>query len=158
AMPRIAVVDERFQSYNIEMVEITGGAFWKPYGSPSTGPAQPGLYAERPPIDLKNPRLRRLAAAVSPPFLRVSGTRANATYFSDSDGAPSKPPSGFKGVLTREQWRDVTLFSRAVGARLVTSFAASAGTRDGRGRWTPTQARRRLAFTRSVGGEIAAAE
>ena len=27
AMPRIGTVDERFQSYNIEMVEVTGGHF-----------------------------------------------------------------------------------------------------------------------------------
>src|SRR6185437_11815023 len=26
-------VDERFQSYNVEMVEVTGGRFWKPYTS-----------------------------------------------------------------------------------------------------------------------------
>lgn len=30
-MPRIGTVDDRFQSYNIEMVEVTGGRFWKPY-------------------------------------------------------------------------------------------------------------------------------
>ena len=30
-MSRIGTVDERFQSYNIEMVEVTGGRFWKPY-------------------------------------------------------------------------------------------------------------------------------
>ena len=31
AMPRIGTVDPRFQSYNIEMVEVIGGRFWKPY-------------------------------------------------------------------------------------------------------------------------------
>jgi hypothetical protein len=31
-MPRIATVDERYQSYNVEMLEVTGGNFWKPYG------------------------------------------------------------------------------------------------------------------------------
>ena len=30
-MPRIGAIDARFQSYNIEMVEVTGGKFWKPY-------------------------------------------------------------------------------------------------------------------------------
>lgn len=30
-MPRISTVDERFQSYNIEMAEVTGGSFWKPF-------------------------------------------------------------------------------------------------------------------------------
>jgi hypothetical protein len=31
-MPPIRTVDERYQSYNLEMVEVTGGKFWKPYG------------------------------------------------------------------------------------------------------------------------------
>ena len=32
-MPTIGTVDERFQSYNIEMVEVIGGRFWKPYAN-----------------------------------------------------------------------------------------------------------------------------
>ena len=63
-MPRIAAVDNRFQSYNVEMVEVTGGRFWKPYGE---HPAAGGdLFAYRPPIDLNNVKLRRLAAALAP--------------------------------------------------------------------------------------------
>src|SRR5664279_1004498 len=31
SLPRIGTIDPRFQSYNIEMIEITGGRFWKPY-------------------------------------------------------------------------------------------------------------------------------
>jgi hypothetical protein len=30
-MARLGSIDERFQSYNIEMVEVTGGQFWRPY-------------------------------------------------------------------------------------------------------------------------------
>jgi hypothetical protein len=29
---RIATIDERYQSYNVEMAEVIGGNFWKPYG------------------------------------------------------------------------------------------------------------------------------
>jgi hypothetical protein len=38
AMGRIATVDERFQSYNVEMVEVVGGRFWKPYASGASTP------------------------------------------------------------------------------------------------------------------------
>ena len=31
SMRRTGTVDERFQSYNIEMVEVVGGRFWRPY-------------------------------------------------------------------------------------------------------------------------------
>ena len=172
SMPRVGTVDQRFQSYNIEMVEITGGRFWKPYRSePGAQPAQtprsgsdtpPGidsnLFQYRPPIDLTNARLEKLAAALAPAYVRVSGTWANSTYFADSDDAPPAPPAGFNGILTRRQWRGVVDFSQAVDARIVTSFAISPGTRDGDGVWSPDQANRLLTYTRSVGGSIAAAE
>ncbi len=158
-LPRIGSVDPRFQSYNIEMVEVTGGRFWKPYQpQPARSDGDTDLYAERVPIDLANPRLRRLAAALAPAYLRVSGTWANSTYVAAADQAPATPPAGFNGVLTRRQWRGVVGFSQAADARLVTSFAISAGTRDATGAWTPDHARRLLDETRSAGGSIAAAE
>ena len=102
--------------------------------------------------------MRKLASALAPAYLRVSGTWANTTYFADSDNAPSAPPAGFKAILTRQQWREVIDFAHAVNARIVTSFAVGAGNRDAAGIWTPDQARRLLDFTRMAGGRIAAAE
>ena len=156
-MARIGTVDERFQSYNVEMVEVTGGRFWKPYG-PKTSDVHSDLYAHRAPIDLTNARLRRLAARLAPAYVRVSGTWANTTYFAVTDSPPSAPPPGFNGILSHQQWRGVIDFSQSVGAQIVTSFAISPGTRDATGVWTPDQARRFLAYTRSIGGTIAAAE
>lgn len=160
-LPRIGTVDERFQSYNIEMVEITGGQFWRAYDSGTVaspaGP-KPDLFAYRPPIDLTGARLRKLAAALAPVYLRVSGTWANSTYFVDADTLPPAPPTGFNGLLSRQQWRGVVDFAQAVDARIVTSFAISPGTRDADGAWTADQARRLLSYTHSVGGRIAAAE
>jgi hypothetical protein len=155
-MPRIAAVDNRFQSYNIEMVEVTGGRFWKPYEEHP--PAGSDLFAYRPPIDLNNAKLRKLAAALAPAYMRVSGTWANSTYVSDAEDSSSASPAGFNGVLTCRRWRDVIGFSQAVDADIVTSFAISPGARDAAGVWTPDQARRLIACTRTAGGRIAAAE
>jgi hypothetical protein len=157
SLARTGSIDERFQSYNVEMVEVTGGRFWKPYRTDASD-TRSDRYAYRAPIDLTNARLRRLAAALAPAYLRVSGTWANATYFADSDVAPSAPPAGFNGVLSRRQWRGVIDFSRAVEAPIVTSFAISQGTRDAAGAWLPDQASRLLAYTASMGAGIAAAE
>jgi heparanase len=165
-MVRIGSTDVRFQSYNIEMVEVTGGHFWRPYadrhkpskadGIPAGG--DPAMYAYRKPIDLGNPRLRKLAAALGPAYLRVSGTWANTTYFDDADEHARPSLSGFNGVLTRRQWEGVIDFARAVDASLVTSFATGPGTRDASGIWTPAQADKLIAATHAGGGTIAAAE
>ncbi len=168
SLPSAGQVDRRFQSYNIEMVEVTGGRFWKPYNSASaqepTSSNQPGgmdasLFEYRAPINLSNSRLRKLAAALGPAYVRVSGTWANTTWFADSDGpAPASPPPGYKSTLTHAEWKGVIDFANAVGAQIVTSFPVSDGTRDASGSWTPKDAARWLAFTRSAGGNIAAAE
>lgn len=172
-MARIGTVDERFQSYNVEMLEITGGGFWKPYSllaKQAAGPAgssiastpvgmDPNLYEYRAPLNLTNARLRKMAVALGPAYIRVSGTWANTTYFQDKPGpAPKTPPAGFDGVLTQEQWKGVVDFANAVDAKIVTSFATSPGVRDNSGVWTPVEAEKFLAYTRSVGGEIAATE
>ncbi|WP_449428445.1 hypothetical protein [Rhodanobacter umsongensis] len=175
SLPRIATVDSRYQSYNVEMAEVIGGNFWKPYdaasiatmkakaaasakGTPSAGVAgeDPTMFQKRSPIDLANPRLRKLAAALGPAYMRTSGTWASTVYFDDKDGAaPATAPKGFQGVLTRSEWRNVIDFAQAVDARLVTSFAISAGVRDAKGVWMPDQAR---LFLAASDGHIAAAE
>ena len=171
-MPRIGNVDERFVSYNIEMAEVTGGNFWKPYHNSSaaaeaTPPAQsastpagmsPNMYQYRPPIDLANPQLRKLASALGPAYVRVSGTWANSVYFANLDSPPTTAPAGFSGVLTRKEWKGVIDFVQAVNGKLATSFATSVGTRDPEGVWTTKEAGDWLAYTKSVGGQIAAAE
>jgi heparanase len=120
SMRRVGQVDERFQSYNVEMVEVTGGRFWAPYRAEpaATEPASeklaaPGLdpsaFRMRLPKDLGSPRLRALAAALGPAYMRVSGTWANSTYFHDSDDRPpAAPPTGFGGWLQRSRTRSAT--------------------------------------------------
>jgi heparanase 1 len=171
-MPRIGNIDERFLSYNIEMAEVTGGNFWKPYhsqgsasgrvtqhaeGASTPAGMNPDMYQYRPPIDLSNFRLRKLASALGPAYVRVSGTWANSVYFADSDNPAEKAPAGFSGLLTRKEWKGVIDFVHAVNGKLVTSFATSAGTRNAGGVWTPKEASKWLAYTESVGGQIAAA-
>ncbi|MBA1204398.1 hypothetical protein G7009_22020 [Pseudomonas capeferrum] len=177
AMKRVGTIDERYQSYNVEMLEVTGGKFWKPYKEIGTKAGQasaassseiqnddaptgmdPGLYQYRPPLDLTNKRLRAMAQALGPAYMRISGTWANTTYFADTDTPPKDPPQGYGGVLTRQQWLAGIDFSRAVDAPIVTSMPTGVGTRGADGVWKPDQARRWLAFTKAHGGTVAAVE
>jgi heparanase len=168
-MVKVGDVDPRFVSYNIEAVEVTGGRFWKPYNSEvearladaaQSKPGQnqpsgmdPNLFQYRAPINLGNARLRKLAKALGPAYLRVSGTWRNSTYFQDNDGpAMETPPRGFNSVLTRPQWKGVVDFSHAVGADILMSVATSSGTRDASGVWTPEQAKAIFNYTDKSGG------
>lgn len=172
ALPMAHRVDQRFQSYNVEMAEVIGGRFWRPYAQmdapqSATSQADTGgavaldaaLFSQREPADLSQRRLRTLAAALGPAYVRVSGSWANTVYFQNDDNPPlAAPPEGYRGVLTRAQWRGVVDFARAVDAKLVISFAINEAVRDDAGVWTPVQARSFMEYTRSTGGEIYAAE
>lgn len=152
-LQKIATVDERFQSYNVEMVEVTGGRFWAPYGGPPDE-----VYRMRPPEDLTDTRLRALARHLGPAYMRVSGTWANSTYLLAEGEQRTTPPPGYNQTLTREQWRGVVDFAKVADARIGISFAASPGARDSNGVWRSDQAQRLLDLTRASGGDIAFAE
>lgn len=162
ALPYVRTMDERFQSYQIGFSHLTGGDTWKAYDALPAG--KPGknvadVREARAPTDLQNRRLRNLTLALAPFYLRYSGTTANNVYFQD-DNKPKlgKAPQGYKAVLTRKRWKEALQFAKAVNARVVTSMTISAGVRDAAHDWTPKMAAPWLAYTRSVGGSIFAAE
>lgn len=167
---QIAEVDERFQSYNIEMAEVIGGDFWIPYAdmdtsiAPSIGEGtelgeNKNRYKYRAPIDLTNERLRMLASALSPAFVRVSGSWANYIYFQDDDQPKMEVvPEGFRYILTRPQWAGVIDFVKDTDADIMTSFAISSGTRNKEGRWQKDQAQALVNYTKSLGGTLDAVQ
>jgi heparanase 1 len=96
---------------------------------------------------------------LGPVYVRVSGTWANAIYFQDNDEPKvANPPEGHKNILTRQQWKGVVDFCKAVDGKLVTSFSISDGIRDKNGNWTPVEVKSLLNYTKLAGGEIAASE
>lgn len=190
AAARVQPRDPRLVSYNIEMTEVTGGTFWRRYtpaqiagadevpaprlpagmdgGSFSMSDMLGGasaLMEERPPIDLSQPRLRTLAAAIGPSWVRVSGSWATGTYFDYDGRAGDVPPEGYRAVLTRAQWEGVLDFVRVVGGRLLVSFAVIPGLENaackklgGTGAWDPSQVRRLLNAATRYGVPVSAVE
>lgn len=162
ALPLVRKIDERFQSYQIGFSHLTGGETWKAYDALPKGEQPKDVSAVREPraaTDLSNRRLRTLTAALAPFYLRYSGTTANSVYFHDSDTPPpAKAPDGYTVVLTRERWKAAVDFAKATDTKIVTSFTNSEGVRDASHAWTPKMAAPWMAYTRSIGGEIYAAE
>ena len=167
----IGKVDVRYQSYNIEMAQIVGGQFWKPYKDMDSLPNSTGgisynvsqknteMYSMLPAVNLYDKRLVILAKGLEPAYVRVSGTWANAIYFQDNNNKKlDKAPDGFAYVLTRSEWKGVVDFAKATNSKIVTSFAVSNGVRDKQGIWTPIQAQKIVDYTQKIGGQIAAAE
>ncbi len=157
--------DERFQSFQIGMSHLTGGETWKSYEPSKTEGSDPqaknfdAVREARAPTDLANVRLRTLASGLAPFYVRYGGTTTNSVYFPQpGEKAPAAPPTGFQTVLTPEAWKGAVDFARAVNAKIVTGFTVSAGVRDSSGGWTPRVAAPWLEYTKSIGGEIYAAE
>lgn len=159
-------IDERFQSFQIGMSHLTGGDTWVSYDTME----EEGITRDyagdlsavrepRDPTDLGNARLRNLAAALGPFYVRYGGTTTNSVYFQDNGGPRlAKVPEGYTRLLTRDAWRKAIDFAQAVDAKIVTGFTVSSGVRDDKGLWTPVHAKPWLDFTEATGGKIYAAE
>ena len=167
-LQKLRSVDPRLVSYNIEMTEVTGGTFWKAYTPeeiagngtfPMVGFSKKGsLMQVYPPIDLSQPRLRKLAKELGPVWVRVSGTWSTKTYYDFDGAAKGVAPEGFQNVLTREQWLGVLDFVKAVGGRLLVSVANCEGIHAAHEPWQPAQAKLLFDLSREYGVPIDAAE
>ena len=162
-LPYVRTMDDRFQSFQIGMSHLTGGETWKAYGEGDDPAKQAANFQAvreaRAPTDLSNRRLRNLAKALGPMYIRYGGTTSNSVYFQDDDRPRlDRPPEGFQTILTRQNWASAVGFANAVDAKITTGFTVSDGVRDAKGAWTPRHAAPWLAYTKSIGGEIYAAE
>ena len=165
----IRTVDSRLMSYNVEMTEVTGGTFWKEFT-----PAQIAATAEFPgvkdfsemagliqwydPIDLYNPRLRKLAKELGSAWIRVSGSWATKTYYDFDGHTGGTAPEGFQSVLTKDQWVGVLEFAKAVDGKILVSVGNCEGNHPGGGPLDLSQAKLLFKFSSDYGVPIAAAE
>ena len=154
-------------SYNVEMTEVTGGTFWKAYtpeqiaGTEEFPPIKgfeemAGLMQWYDPIDTTNPRLIKLAKALGPVWVRVSGTWATKTYY-DFEGS-GVAPEGYQNRMTKEQWINILNFVDAVGAKLLISVANCQGLHSAEEPWNPSQAELIFNLSREYGHPIDAVE
>lgn len=165
----IRTMDSRLVSYNIEMTEVTGGTFWRPYTPGQIAGKEDYPQVEDlsqlwklmevfPPADLYEERARELAKALGPAYIRVSGSWATNTYYDFDGHTGGQPPKGFQSVLTREQWNSLLDFVKYVDAKLLVSMANCDGVRNPDGTWNPEQAKLLFDYSRDYGVPIAAAE
>ena len=160
-------------SYNVEFAEVTGGTFWKGYTEAQIAGTEPfvldlssgdfmeiqkGMMQVYPPVDLYNERIRKLAKAFGPAWVRVSGTWATKTYY-DFDGTTNGvAPEGFDNVLTKDQWIGVLEFVKAVDGKLMVSVSNCDGIHSTDEPWTQVEAEKLFSFSKEYGVPILAAE
>lgn len=169
----LRTINPRMMSYNIEFAEVTGGTFWKAYTPGQIAgtetffvePTKEGIAAMYkdlmqvyPPIDLYNEKLRSLARALGPAWVRVSGTWATKTYCDFEGTTNGKAPEGYLNVLTKEQWIGVLDFVKAVDAKLMISMANCPGLHSAHEPWSPVEAEKIFSLSREYGVPILAAE
>jgi hypothetical protein len=136
-LPLAGEVSERFVSFAVDVDQLVGGTFWDPAGGS-------GVVAV-PPYDFSRARLRTLAGALSPAYLRLGGSASDQTFYDLSD-VPGTPPPPFALVLTREQFDAANQFAIDLGLEVVFTINAGPGPRDADGVWQPTNAEALLRY------------
>jgi len=172
SLKAIRKINKRLMSYNIEMAEVTGGTFWKPYTTGQIDGTKEfphitdlnnitvlkELMQYYPPVDLYNERLRKLAKKLGTAWIRVSGTWATKTFYDFENKTGGIAPRGYQSVLTKKQWIGVLDFVKAVDGKLLISVSNCAGDHPNGGALDLSQTKKIFGFSHDYGVEIAAAE
>ena len=105
-LAKLGEVDPRFQSYNVEMVDVTGGRFGAPYGGPAGE-----IHRMRPPLDLS--AARQMAAGI-----RIK--RKGCSTLPAQQAAASMA----RNCSTNRQCRPSAVFPRAIMPQTLPAIAA----------------------------------
>jgi hypothetical protein len=135
-------LDRRFVSFALDTSQVLGGHFWSRAGRVDVGRGSDQVE----PFDLARPRLRTLAQALAPAYLRIGGTEADHVYYSVTGEAPPEPSSGNELVLSAERWNTIGDFARAIGFELYFTINAGPRARAADGAWQPDNAAGLLAY------------
>lgn len=142
----VAEVDPRYLSFAVDTIQVVGGRFWAPPGQGK------GLLGTSPVsrFQFRQPRLRQLAGALAPAYLRIGGTDADRTVYDLSDRAPGaavQGKDGAHGVLTRAIWDEVNGFAQQLDLRLLFTLNAGPTARDPAGNWDASGARQLITYS-----------
>jgi heparanase 1 len=102
-------------------------------------------------LDLTQPRLRQLGAALAPGILRVGGTKADVVHVDLSDQPVTTAPAPDKLVLDRATWNGVCALAQDFGAKLLVTLSAGPARRGPDGAWQADQASALVAYSRAHG-------
>ena len=151
AGPVVAHTSPRYISFAVDLDQVTGGMFWSQTPN-ARGSAPVTRY------DFRRRRLRLLAQALAPAYLRISGTAANETYYDMSTKPLTSPPAAYKRILTKSEWDGVNDFAEVLGLKVVLGINAGTGPRTAAGKWLPDNARQLLRYTARMRYPLAAVE
>lgn len=161
-------VDPMITSYNIEMTEVTGGTFWKPYTPEQVAGTEEYAIADVTntsammqyygPLNMYDERLRKMAKGIPSVWVRVSGSWATKTYYDFSDSEEVVRPEGYENVLTKKQWIGVLDYVKAMDGKLLISLANCEGNHHKDEPWNPEQTKMLLDFSKEYGVPVLAIE
>jgi heparanase 1 len=155
----LAELPAEYLSVSIDSSQLVGGLWWnqaadRVEGGSGTVPAAL--------IDLADPRLRALAAALAPAWLRVGGSEADRIYYDMDAGARTGPGGpngqpGYRATLGRQRWDELVAFAGGAGLRLAFTINAGPGPRSD-GAWRADNARALLGHAARAGQKVDAWE
>lgn len=131
----VAEVDPRFLSVAVDIANVVGGAFWDRSRNAAIMGTEPVAA-----YDFSRPRLRTLAGALAPAYLRVGGTDADRTLYEVAGGDRAVSAEN-QWLLSRKQWDALNEFALALDFRVIFTLNVGVGARTAEGRWDPESAR-----------------
>jgi heparanase 1 len=130
----VTTIDKRYLSVAVDTAQVVGGEWWSSSGEMEL------MGQERVPVyDFSRPRLRALAAALAPAFLRIGGSDADRIYYDMSAEPLQEAPDGYNFVLTAKQLDGVFEFADTLGYDVAFTLSSGLGpdVRDETGAWIP---------------------
>ena len=123
-------ISSDFLSFGLDTAQIVGSYWWDKSSFMKKG--RGGKKVK--PLNLKNKKLIEYAKALSPAYLRIGGSEADALFYQVAN-APKKTPSSFDSTLTEKKWQEIEDFVTKTKTKLFFTLNQGPSSWDKNNNW-----------------------
>ncbi len=123
-------IKPHFLSFGLDTAQIVGSYWWDKSSLMKKG--RGGKKVK--PLNLKNKKLIMYAKALSPAYLRIGGSEADALYYQVTKNIKTKPKS-FDSVLDQNKWKEIENFVNQTETKLFFTLNQGPSTWDKDNNW-----------------------
>lgn len=140
----IYITSPKFLSVGLDTAQIVGSFWWDAEGEMTGGRGK----NKTKPIDLTNPKLIELVSELSPLYLRIGGSEADALYYNMKDNS-EKRPKKYDSTLTKKRWQEIETFMKKTNAELFFTLNQGPSSWDKNGKWNTDNLEEFLTFLKA---------
>ena len=139
----INITSDKYLSFGLDTAQVVGSYWWDKEGKMTGGRGK----NKTTPLNLKDQNLLKYTKELSPAYLRIGGSEADALYYQINN---DKKPKKYDSVLSKKRWKEIEGFVTETQTQLFFTLNQGPSSWDKNKKWNSTNLKEFTTYLKSI--------